>query len=186
MAFPTTIHIVSTMTDRQMTETLDTKMHDMDLRFRDVVQLNQEPREYNADEVLTHFGLADTVPLEAIILEDINSEADPSGLSSKDPGSKLDAGKVDVNLLWESFPRALLAVAEVATYGAAKYTRGGWKEVEGGIIRYGSAEGRHKLNRNAGEVYDSGPKGSQLPHRYHEAWNSLAQLELCLIKGDLS
>lgn len=102
------------------------------------------------------------------------SEQDPNGVAQHEPGAKLDQGKVDAGLVLESFPNALLAVAKVATFGANKYTRGGWKEVENGMVRYKAAEMRHKLWRHAGEEYDS---DSTFPHLYHEVWNALAQLE---------
>lgn len=107
-------------------------------------------------------------------------EADPNGVAQHEPGAKLDAGKCDVGLLFESFPNALQAVAEVATFGAAKYTRNGWKSVPDGIRRYAAAAGRHLLKRYMGETVD---KDSKLPHRYHEAWNALAQLELSITEG---
>lgn len=108
------------------------------------------------------------------------SESDPNGVAQHEPGAKLDAGKCDVGLLFESFPNALQAVAEVATFGAAKYTRNGWKSVPDGIRRYAAAAGRHLLKRYMGESVD---KDSKLPHRYHEAWNALAQLELSITEG---
>lgn len=105
------------------------------------------------------------------------AEKDPNGVSQHELGAKLDHGKPDVGLLFESFPNALMAVAEVATFGAKKYTRGGWKEVPGGLLRYKAAQGRHMLYREAGEERDS---DSGFLHRAHEAWNSLAQLEYVL------
>ena len=112
----------------------------------------------------------------ALFLTDILNplEVDPYGLPQNSPGAKVDSGKADVSLLFESFPNALLAVAEVATFGAKKYTRGGWKEVPNGLQRYESAGGRHKLYRHKGEEFDT---DSKLPHLYHEAWNALAILE---------
>lgn len=104
-------------------------------------------------------------------------EVDPNGISQHEKGAKLDVGKPDVGLLFESFPNALMAVAEVATFGAAKYTRGGWKEVPGGLMRYAAAHGRHMLYRYMGEITD---KDSGKLHRAHEAWNVLAQLEYVL------
>lgn len=124
--------------------------------------------DYHDDRILSAF-------------EEKPNEQDPDGIAAGQPGAKLDAGKCDVGLLFESFPNALLAVAEVATFGAAKYSRGGWKEVNGGLIRYAAAEGRHKLYRYAGETFD---KDSKLPHRYHEVWNALAQLEFAIKSGD--
>lgn len=104
-------------------------------------------------------------------------EGDPNGIGQHQPGAKLDAGKIDVGLLFESFPHALMAIAEVATFGAAKYTRGGWKEVPGGVLRYKAAEGRHMLYRHMGEWFD---KESGKTHIAHEGWNKLAQLEFFL------
>lgn len=120
--------------------------------------------------------------LQAEVVEVVQLEADPNGIHQNAPGAKLDAGKVDVGLLFESFPNALFGVAQVATFGANKYTRNGWKEVPKGIQRYAAAEGRHKLYRWMGESHD---KDSKLPHQFHEVWNSLAQLELFLTqKGE--
>lgn len=120
-----------------------------------------------------HYELAHTMTDKL----NLQPEADPNGIKAGEPGAKLDAGKCDVGLLWESFPRALFAVAEVATFGANKYSRGGWKEVQGGLLRYAGAEGRHKLYRYKGEVKD---KESGFYHRSHEVWNALAQLEIFL------
>lgn len=111
-----------------------------------------------------------TQPVELVKLN-----ADPNGIDQHAPGAKLDAGKTDVGLLWESFPNALTGVAMVATFGANKYTRNGWKEVPQGRQRYAAAEGRHKLERFKGFVND---EESGLPHQFHEVWNALAQLEL--------
>ncbi|AFU62941.2 hypothetical protein B5P22_30930 [Pseudomonas tolaasii] len=111
----------------------------------------------------------------------LKPEVDPNGIKAGEPGAKLDAGKCDVGLLFESFPRALFAVAEVATFGANKYSRGGWKEVQGGFIRYAAAEGRHKLYRYMGQECD---QDSKFPHLFHEAWNKLAQLEIYLKEKD--
>ncbi|UMO76462.1 hypothetical protein DNAM_350 [Pseudomonas phage BroderSalsa] len=112
----------------------------------------------------------------------MTQEKDPNGVGQHEPGAKLDHGKCDVGLLFESFPNALFAVAQVATFGANKYTRGGWKDVEGGLIRYAAAEGRHKFYRYQGEHLD---KESGFPHRYHEVWNALAQLEFTLKDKDV-
>ena len=111
----------------------------------------------------------------------IQPEADPNGKGAHESGSKLDAGKVDAELVFEGFPRALLAVAEVATFGALKYTRGGWKEVPNGIQRYDAAHMRHKLKRLKGEKIDP---DSKKWHRAHEVWNALAALELELMTED--
>lgn len=142
------------------------KVHEMPQPEVEIAKTNIG--DYEEKEVLEFFQL--------------NEETDPNGIDQHAPGAKLDAGKIDVGLLFESFPRALLAVAEVATFGANKYTRGGWKEVEGGLVRYAAAEGRHKLYRYMGEHKD--PE-SKLTHRQHEVWNALAQLEFSLKDQDV-
>ena len=105
------------------------------------------------------------------------AEKDPNGIGQHEPGAKLDLGKLEVSLVFEGFPRALLEVARVATYGANKYTRNGWKEVPDGEYRYKNAEGRHKLNRMLEGEYD--PE-SGLLHEAHELWNKMAAFELKL------
>lgn len=102
-------------------------------------------------------------------------ERDPHGLDPHAPGAKLDAGKARPGMVLGGFARALLAVAEVGTYGAAKYSDNGWTAVPGGRERYDDAGMRHRLARWAGEERD---RESQLLHLAHEAWNALAVLEL--------
>lgn len=102
-------------------------------------------------------------------------ETDPTGRSASEPGAKLDAGKTYAALLAD-FSRALMAVAEVSTFGAKKYSRGGWQSVPDGITRYTDAKWRHLL---AGAASAHDPE-SGLLHAAHEAWNALAVLELKL------
>lgn len=143
------------------------------------------PQLSESEVVAVIDGFQKDQPEDALLLdmvEVVQLESDPNGIHQNAPGAKLDAGKVDVGLLFESFPNALFGVAQVATFGANKYTRNGWKEVPKGIQRYAAAEGRHKLYRWMGESHD---KDSKLPHQFHEVWNSLAQLELFLTqKGE--
>lgn len=103
------------------------------------------------------------------------TEADPTGKSAHQPGAKLDAGKVRPSLIVEGMARAIWAVAEVATFGANKYTPGGWVTVDNGQQRYADAGYRHVLKRAMGETVDS---DSELNHLAHEAWNALAKLDL--------
>jgi hypothetical protein len=104
------------------------------------------------------------------------SERDPMGLGAHDPGAKLDAGKPRVGLMLSGFPRALLKVAEVTTFGALKYSDNGWQQVDGGVSRYDDAKGRHLLYGYIEDIdADSG-----LEHLAQEAWNALAKLELKL------
>lgn len=101
-------------------------------------------------------------------------QVDPNGLEPSQPGAKLDAGKPQPSLMFEAFPLALLAVSGICTYGAKKYSRGGWQHVPNGIDRYTDAMLRHMLDTR----FDDPESG--LPHAAHAAWNALARLELML------
>lgn len=109
-----------------------------------------------------------TVPITKI-------ESDPNGIDQHAPGAKMDDGKPFVDDILSGFPRALMCVCQVGTFGAKKYSLNGWKEVENGIRRYRNAAGRHRLYRQQGEIYD---RDSGMKHEWHEAWNTLAALEL--------
>lgn len=111
-------------------------------------------------------------------IEKRNAEFDPNGTDPHAPGAKLDEGKVKAGIL-SQFSLALLAVAEVCTHGAEKYSRGGWQTVPDGVERYTDAKWRHILR---GEHEERDPD-SQLLHAAHEAWNALAILELKLRGG---
>lgn len=104
-------------------------------------------------------------------------ERDPNGIGAHSPGAKLDAGKNRCALVINGFSRALWQVCLVGTFGAAKYTPNGWKEVENGIERYSDAMDRHLLMEASGEECDP---DSGLLHAAHAAWNALARLDLML------
>ena len=104
-------------------------------------------------------------------------ERDPSGIDQHTPGAKVDAGKVRPSLIIEGMARALWEVAAIGTFGAAKYTDGGWVLVPNGQARYADAQYRHILKRAMGEAID--PDSEKL-HLAHEAWNALAKLDLYL------
>ena len=105
----------------------------------------------------------------------MTAEHDPNGVPPGAPGAKLDAGKTKAGVLAD-FALALMAVAEVGTFGANKYSRGGWQAVPTARERYNDAEWRHNLKaRHEDRDTDSG-----LLHEAHKAWNVLAQLELRL------
>lgn len=106
-------------------------------------------------------------------------EKDPMGFDQHAPGAKLDAGKPMASLLLD-MSRALKAVAEVGTFGARKYTRGGWLEVPNGKERYTDALLRHLLEESSSTT----DKDSGLRHAAHAAWNALARLELELIAAE--
>lgn len=105
----------------------------------------------------------------------MSEEKDPTGRSAKDGGAKLDAGKPRLGLVLGGFANALMEVGKVGTLGAAKYSDNGWMTVPNAKERYTDAELRHCLKRLAGEIYD--PEWGLL-HLAHNAWNSLAILEL--------
>jgi hypothetical protein len=106
-------------------------------------------------------------------------ESEPDGLSPKEPGAKLDKGKVRAGLAMKDFGRALLGVSGVTTFGANKYSDSGWREVKDGIARYEDAMHRHLLKRGTEEL----DRDSGLPHLLHAAWNILAVIELQMKGG---
>jgi hypothetical protein len=104
-------------------------------------------------------------------------EADPSGKKSHEPGAKLDFGKSPVfQGLFDYFPRACKAVADVSAGGARKYAWKGWESVPDGINRYNNALGRHIVNLGIEGEYDV----DGFLHRAQIAWNAMAALELWL------
>ena len=105
-------------------------------------------------------------------------ESDPMGYSQHEPGAKMDAGKNRVGMVLGNFPRALKCVSEVGTFGANKYTSGGWKSVPEGESRYEDALWRHLLELGICE-YD---EETNYTHLAHLLWNGLAWLELRQIR----
>ena len=97
--------------------------------------------------------------------------ADPSLIGRKD-----DELKAQPALIINDMPRALMAVAEVASFGAVKYIKSNWLHVENGVERYTNAMDRHRIKEGV-ETYDG---DSGLMHAAHAAWNALARLELML------
>ena len=102
-------------------------------------------------------------------------EKDPNGINQHEAGAKLDANKPLAGVLGD-FSLALLEVARVGTFGANKYTRGGWQSVPDGVIRYSDALWRHLL----AERHEPNDSDSGLLHAAHLAWNALSRLELIL------
>lgn len=113
---------------------------------------------------------------------DEHAKADPSVVSKLDEwieqwannqAIKADSGKPLAGCLLE-FPVALGAFAEVCTYGAKKYGRHSWRDVE--FQRYVDALMRHIIAM--GEDCDEYDDESGIPHVAHVMWNSAAILEL--------
>lgn len=102
-------------------------------------------------------------------------------LDPHEPGAKLDAGKTRPGLVFSDFSNALMAVAEVGTFGANKYSDHGWQLVENGQTRYTDALYRHLMAHQSGELKDT---ESTFLHLAHAAWNALAILEFEIKKSD--
>lgn len=80
---------------------------------------------------------------------------------SPTPGSKHDSGKP---LMGAVPPNALLAVARVLTFGAEKYGRDNWRQVESAETRYLDAALRHINAYQRGEAVDPESGESHLAH----------------------
>lgn len=120
-------------------------------------------------------------PLESVTVVKGPAETDPNGFDPHAPGAKLDAGKPRPSLIISQMSRALTEVAKVGTYGANKYTDGGWQFVPNGVARYTDAMDRHRLKEGSEDC----DKDTDLLHAAHLAWNSLARLELMLREREL-
>ena len=120
-------------------------------------------------------GLLTEEQLSDSLASPCSGEYDPNGVEQHAPGAKLDAGKVRPGLVLGDFSNALLAVSEVGTFGANKYTDHGWLSVEDGVNRYKDAMMRHMLKHNTGELID---EETGLTHLAAVAWNVLAMIEL--------
>lgn len=88
-------------------------------------------------------------------------------------GRKFDNDKPRADLLLD-FGKALIAIAEVATFGAKKYAAHDWLHVPDARDRYQAAMLRHLLQSNTEEVDPE----TGIEHIAHVAWNALAILEL--------
>ena len=106
-------------------------------------------------------------------------------LTDKTPGAKLDQGKPDLSLL-TLMANALIEVARVGTFGAEKYSRGGFLEVPNAPTRYTAAMLRHLMAEETEGVFDRDPyydteEGKRwkesIRHDAQVAWNALARLE---------
>jgi hypothetical protein len=119
-----------------------------------------------------HFD-ADVAPFVGVDMADSSKQSDPLGIDQHAPGAKLDAGKPLAGVLLD-FGLALESVSRIGTFGAVKYTRGGWQSVPGGEQRYEDAAMRHLLRMRT-ERIDS---ETGMPHLWAAAWNMLAVIEL--------
>lgn len=93
----------------------------------------------------------------------------------KPTDSKDDSDKPIAGALLD-FSRALTEVSKLSTFGAAKYSRSSWLEVDNGQERYTDAMVRHLLLE---ATEDLDPETS-INHDVAVVWNALARLELRL------
>lgn len=96
---------------------------------------------------------------------------------------KKDLGKPYAALPFQDFPNGMQGLINVSTFGANKYSRGGWREVidngtvdvESSRTRIQDALFRHILAYLKGEEKD---EESGEDHLSHAVWNMLALIEL--------
>lgn len=125
---------------------------------------------------MDHSTFPKDLPSPGQMIREALREKDPNGMDPHQPGAKLDDGKAMMSLVMLDMNLALKQVAEVATYGAKKYTKGGWKTVPNGFERYTDAMLRHLLSE-PNEMFD---QDTGIEHAAHAAWNALARLQLLL------
>ena len=136
------------------------------------------PEESTADDYISN--ALDTLKMTTSkqyveLIQDTVGATDPNGKDQHTAGAKCDAGKNRMGLVLKGFSRAVQDMCQVGTFGAAKYTPEGWKDVPDGEARYMDALLRHLFAHMSGELKDS---DSGLPHLAHAAWNVLAIAEL--------
>jgi len=96
-------------------------------------------------------------------------------------GQKFNGDKLPMDIvICKQFPDALKAIAQCTEYGHQKYIETdedyqNFRKVPGGSQTYADALLRHSME--PGNDPESG-----LPHKYHKAWNALAELELWLVE----
>lgn len=98
--------------------------------------------------------------------------------SGNESGRKDDSGKIQAAIIFEDFPLALRELMKVATFGAQKYSRAGWKTVSDKETRYADAKVRHQID----STQEDNDEESGCDHLAHEAWNTLALLQMKLEK----
>lgn len=113
------------------------------------------------------------------VLKNKPLNVDPNGIFQHAPGAKLDAGKLMAGL-GDQFSLALSAMLDIATYGAMKYTVGGWQTVPDGAARYWNAFNRHRLAM----AYEEVDSESGRLHLHHALWNLMAIVEMQMRKAN--
>lgn len=93
-------------------------------------------------------------------------------------GIKHDAGKLRLAEMLIDFKEPMQKLCEVWEFGANKYSKSNWKQVDDAITRYTNALLRH-LVAESDNLYD---EESELLHASHIAFNSLARLYFIALK----
>lgn len=112
--------------------------------------------------------------------EDPNCYYKTNCINNDTKGIKYDSGKPRIGEMIEDFGPELLEVCKVWEFGANKYGKSNWKEVENGKCRYTNAMQRHYLK----EKEEGLDKETKLHHAIHVAWNALARLHFILEETD--
>lgn len=97
-----------------------------------------------------------------------------------DEGRKYDDGKPRMCEMIQDFGIALEEVARVWAFGADKYDKGNWRNLENAFDRYSNALVRHLV----AEQYARVDAESGLYHAAHVAWNALARLHFLVLQAN--
>ena len=152
--------------------------------MHDEVQVGVEQPGGNFDELVDALvgvlkGVADEQGKEASGLrQELGAGPLFNGMDMSNTGGigrKNDTGKPMGSIVYKDFPLSMALAVDVATFGAAKYARGNWKQVDNAEQRYEDAMHRHLLAEASGEEND---EESDLPHLGHALWNLMALIEL--------
>ena len=95
---------------------------------------------------------------------------------SLEKGIKYDSDKLRIAEMIEDFKEPLLELCKVWEFGANKYSKSNWKQLDNGRDRYSNALLRHLLAEVDNPVDDE----SHLLHASHIAFNALARLYFIL------
>lgn len=95
-------------------------------------------------------------------------------------GIKYDTAKPAVGEMIKDFAPAIREIARVWKFGAGKYGKSNWKELEDAENRYTNAMVRHLLAEEENMFDDE----SHLLHASHVAWNAIVRLWFILLKKE--
>ena len=92
-------------------------------------------------------------------------------------GIKFDKDKRRLAEMILDFAPEIKEVCKIWEFGANKYGKSNWKQLEDAEIRYTNALLRHMVAEETEGAYD---EESKLLHAAHVAWNALARLHFIL------